>query len=152
MQPQYEVVAQKVIPKLREKGISYSEIGILVASSNEVVQMATTLKDNNIPFYIVKWGFVNSDVVFWLQECAQWCLDNNLQSFDELFRFWQSQLKVHNDEQVRWEIIRQRVFFYGILLESKTKNTVIEEPMKENGTNLALRILYGSRWLSNYGV
>jgi len=53
MSPQYEVVAQKVIPKLREKGISYSEIGILVASSIDVVQMATFLNDNNIPFYII---------------------------------------------------------------------------------------------------
>ena len=126
MGPQYEVVAQKVIPKLKEKGISYSEIGILVASSNDVVQMATSLNDNNIPFYIVKWNFVNSDVVFWLQECAQWCLDNKLQSFDELFRFWQLQLKVHEHERSLWEAIRQRVFFHRILMKSKTKTKVFE--------------------------
>jgi len=126
MQPQYEVVVQKVIPKLKEKGITYNEIGILVASSNEVVQMATTLKDNEIPFYIVKWIFDKSDVVFWLQECAQWCLDNNLQCFDELFRFWQLQLTVHNDDRATWETIRQRVFFHGILIESKTKELVNE--------------------------
>ena len=126
MGPQYEVVAQKVIPKLKEKGISYSEIGILVASSKDVVQMATSLNDNNIPFYIVKWDFVNSDVVFWLQECAQWCLDSKLQSFDELFRFWQLQLKVHEHERALWEAIRQRVFFHRILIESKTKTTVLE--------------------------
>lgn len=126
MRPQYEVVAQKVIPKLKEKGISYSEIGILVASSNDVVQMATTLNDYNIPFYIVKWGFVNSDVVFWLQECAQWCLDSKLQSFDEIFRFWQLQLKVHEHERAMWKVFRQRVFFYRVLMESKTKTIVFE--------------------------
>lgn len=126
MSPQYEVVAQKVIPKLREKGISYSEIGILVASSIDVVQMATFLNDNNIPFYIVKWDFVNSDIVFWLQECAQWCLDSKLQSFDELFRFWHLQLKVHEHERALWEAIRQRVFFHRILIESKTKTSVLE--------------------------
>ncbi|CAM1362867.1 DNA helicase [Tenacibaculum litoreum] len=126
MGPQYEIVAQKVIPKLKEKGISYSEIGILVACSKDVVQMATSLNDNNIPFYIVKWDFVNSDVVFWLQECAQWCLDSKLQSFDELFRFWQLQLKVHEHERALWEAIRQRVFFHRILIESKTKTTVLE--------------------------
>lgn len=126
MQPQYEVVAQKVIPKLRQKGITYNEIGILVASSNDVVQMASTLKDNYIPFYIVKWDFVNSDVVFWLQECAQWCLDSNLQSFDDLFRFWHLQLEVHKHERAIWEIIRQRVFFHGILMHSKMKTSTIE--------------------------
>jgi len=126
MQPQYDVVANKIIPKLKAKGISYSEIGILVASSNDVVQMATTLKDNDIPFYIVKWDFTNSDIVFWLQECAQWCLNSNLQSFDELFRYWQLQLKVHNDKRAFWEIFRQRVFFHGVLIESKSKSTVFE--------------------------
>lgn len=126
MGPQYEVVAQKVIPKLKEKGISYGEIGILVASSNDVVQMATALNDNNIPFYIVKWDFVNSDVVFWLQECAQWCLDGKLQSFDDLFRFWQLQLKVHEHERAMWEVIRQRVFFHRVLMESKAKTIVFE--------------------------
>lgn len=126
MQSQFEVVAQKVIPKLTDKGIKFSEIGILLASSNEAVQMATTLKDNDIPFYIVKWNFDNSDIVFWLQECAQWCLNKDLQSFDDLFSFWQLQLEVHKDERRIWEVIRQRVFFHQTLLESKRKNTVIE--------------------------
>ncbi|PKD17679.1 hypothetical protein APR41_05575 [Salegentibacter salinarum] len=126
MRPQYEVVAQKVIPKLKEKGISYNEIGILVASSNDVVKMATKLNENNIPFYIVKWDFVNSDIVFWLQECAQWCLDNKIQSFDELFSFWQLQLHVHESERAMWEVIRQRVFFHKVLMESKAKTIVFE--------------------------
>ncbi len=126
MQPQYDVVAQKVIPELRQKGISYNEIGILVASSTDVVEMAGTLKDNDIPFYIVKWDFDNSDVVFWLQECAQWCLDSNHQSFDDLFRFWQIQLEIHENERALWEVIRQRVFFHEILVQSKRKRTTIE--------------------------
>ena len=88
--------------------------------------MATVLKDNNIPFYIVKWTFSNSDIVFWLQDCAQWCLDNTKQSFDELFKFWQIQLKLHNDYRFLWEQIRQRTLFHKILNESKSKGNVLD--------------------------
>lgn len=126
MNQQYEVVAKHVIPQITKKGISHSEIGILVDSSKSVVQMATTLQDHNIPFYIVKWSFNNTVIVVWLQECAKWCLDDKLQSFDELFRFWQALLKVHEHELATWENIRQRVFLHSILLESKSKITVFE--------------------------
>lgn len=126
MKSQFDVVAQKIIPKLTEKGISYNEIGVLLASSSEVIQMATAFRDNEIPFYIVKWDFENSDIVFWLQECAQWCVDSSFQSFDGLFRFWQSLLRNHKDKRSLWEDIRQRVFFREVLVESNSKPTLIQ--------------------------
>jgi DNA helicase-2/ATP-dependent DNA helicase PcrA len=126
MQAQCEIAAQKIIPKLKAKGISYNEIGILVASSNDVVQMATSLNDYKIPFYIVKWDFVKSDIVNWLQDCAKWCQDAKLQSFDDLFGFWKSQLKRHEHERSTWEVIQQRVHFYETLKTSKEKTSVLE--------------------------
>lgn len=129
-QQQYEIVAKKIIPKLLEKGIPYKEIGILVGANSlanpEVTEMAAVLKDYEIPFYIVKWTFKNTDIVFWLQDCAQWCLDKESQSFDGLFKFWCSQLELHNDTRFLWEEIRQRILFHEILMNSEHKETVFD--------------------------
>ncbi|MBU2902612.1 UvrD-helicase domain-containing protein [Maribacter dokdonensis] len=128
-QEQYEVVTKKIIPKLIKKGISYEDIGILVGSNSffspEVTEMAAVLKDDNIPFFIVKWTFSNTDIVFWLQDCAQWCLDKTKQSFDELFKFWYYQLELHNDTKFLWEEIRLKSLFHEVLTESKLTLNVL---------------------------
>jgi DNA helicase-2/ATP-dependent DNA helicase PcrA len=127
---QYEVVAQKVIPKLIAKGILYKDIGILVGSNSfytpEVNEMATALNRVDIPFFVAKWSFTNSDIVLWLQDCAQWCINDTSVSFDSLFRFWSTQLEIHNDVRYHWEIIRQKTLFYEILNTSREKVIVSE--------------------------
>ncbi|XRE44492.1 ATP-dependent DNA helicase UvrD/PcrA [Tenacibaculum discolor] len=122
MDEQYQTIAYKVIPKLRKNGIKLNEIGILVSSGSEVIGMANTLKSCNIPFYIVKWSFNNSDVVQWLQDCAQWCIDSNKQSFQEIFQFWKRLLKIHNETKLLNDPIVLRSEFYEILNSSKSHN------------------------------
>jgi len=121
---QYNIVAEKVIPNLIKNGVEYKDIGILVWSGKEVVQMASSLKDNNIPFYIVKWDFSNTDFLYWLQECAQWCINSKDNSFDELFGFWKQLLETHDDSRSTWEIIRQRTELHQVLTKSKAKHIV----------------------------
>ncbi len=123
---QFNLIADKVIPKLMAKGIELREIGILVGSGTEVVELAIVLKLRNIPYYIVKWDFQNTDIVYWLQECAQWCLDKDSVSFDELFNFWHLQIKLHNDPRANWEIIRQKKQFYEVLEGCRVINLVAE--------------------------
>lgn len=124
MEPQYKVVAEKVIPKLLEDGIPLNEIGILVSSNEQVKSMAQALGRNKIPFYISKWKFENSAVVVWLQDCACWCTDPHSQSFDDLFRFWKSLLNNHSDTRKFDEDINQKVSLHRILTESKKKQTI----------------------------
>ncbi|NVK66625.1 MAG: ATP-dependent helicase [Flavobacteriales bacterium] len=126
MNEQYKVVAEKVIPKLLERGVRYDQIGILTGASREVIEMATTLRDNSIPFFIVKWQFQNSDFVVWLQDCAQWVLGINNQSFDSIFQFWKHQLIAHEDYRSFLSVSKQKIDFYEIMESSKNQDTVFE--------------------------
>jgi DNA helicase-2/ATP-dependent DNA helicase PcrA len=119
MDEQYEVVVRKIIPKLISKAVSLDEIGIIVGSGKEVVSMAHFLKEEKIPFYISKWDFSNTDIIQWLQDCAQWCVDSKEQSFDLIFRFWKKLLKNHDDARLLIEPIIIRSEFYEILNKSK---------------------------------
>ena len=119
MDEQYEIVVKKVIPRLLNKGVTLNEIGVIVGSGSEVAGMAYALKLEKIPFYIAKWGFANSDIVQWLQDCAQWCVNSEKQSFDMLFNFWKRLLKNQNDSKLLIEPIIVRSEFYEILNTSK---------------------------------
>jgi DNA helicase-2/ATP-dependent DNA helicase PcrA len=120
MDEQYEVVVRKIIPKLISKGVTLNEIGIIVRSGREVVSMAYLLKENKIPFYIAKWGFANSDLVQWLQDCAKWCVNSKEQSFDVIFSFWKRLLSLHNDSRLLSERIIVKSELYEVLNKSKS--------------------------------
>lgn len=124
MDQQYEVVAKKVIPKLINNGIALNEIGIITASNNEVISMARSLSINQIPFYIAKWDFKSSNLIIWLQECANWCIKKENQSFDDLFRFWKRLLFEHDDGRKNFENIKLKVIFHQILIRSESKENI----------------------------
>lgn len=126
MEEQYVVVAKKVIPNLLSKKIPLNEIGIITNSNTEIQMMAKQLQMADIPFFIAKWGFENSAVVVWLQECALWCTNSEWQSFEALFKFWLRLLTSHNDPRKNWERIRLKTLFYSALYTSQEKPTVFE--------------------------
>lgn len=126
MEPQYRVIAKKVIPNLVAKGIPYNEIGIILNSNEQVKSMATELSRRNLPFYISKWKFENSAVVVWLQDCASWCTIPGTQSFDDLFKFWKNLLTNHFDDRRFLSEIDLKVVFHRILIQSKKKETIYE--------------------------
>lgn len=119
MAEQYNTVAQKVIPKLLKQEIPLNEIGILVNSNEEVASMANALQYNGIPFFIAKWRFENSAVLVWLQECATWCKEPDKQSFQDLFKFWDSLLINHDDSRKTLSTIQRKVIFHSIITEAK---------------------------------
>jgi len=126
MEPQYEVVAKKVIPNLLAKGTPLNEIGIIASSNAQIHHMAHYMLQQGIPFFIVNWSFENSAVVVWLQDCAIWCTNNEAQSFEELFKFWKNLINNHHDFRENWESIRLKVFFYSVLSKSITKTYLHE--------------------------
>jgi len=121
MEPQYKIVAEKVIPNLRAKKVPYNEMGLLLSSNEQVKSMAQVLSRNKIPFYISKWQFENSAIVVWLQDCASWCIDANYQSFDDIFRAWNRFLINHNDDRKYKDPIDLKANLHKVLSQSKQK-------------------------------
>lgn len=124
MGPQYQVVAKKIIPKLIANGTSLNEIGIIVSSNDQVRAMAIYLARVGIPFYISKWKFENSSVVTWLQDCARWCVNHEMESFDGLFKFWRTLLVNHNDDRRNNDPITEKVALYNLLTASRKKHSL----------------------------
>jgi len=118
MEPQYAITATKAVPCLLNAGVQINEIAIIVASNAEVRHMGRYLQNAGIPFYVVKWEFENSNVVVWLQDCAGWCINRHSQSFDLLFKNWNSLLVQHGDAKAFKDKIRLKVEFYQILTSS----------------------------------
>jgi DNA helicase-2/ATP-dependent DNA helicase PcrA len=122
MEAQYQVVATKVISKLATR-ISLREIAIITGSNDEANRMAEVLKENSIPYYLVKWDFdPRSDVVQWLIQCAHWCVAPGEISFNNLARFWNHLLSVHTDKRIYLSEIQRLCEFHEVLLEAKEKN------------------------------
>lgn len=119
MKQQYEIVTDKIIPNIIAKGVPLNEIGIIVGSNKQTLEMAQFLQKNNIPYFIVNWNFENSAVVVWLQDCARWSSDRSNQSFDDLFEFWRKLINEHNDPRKEWENIKLKSQFYTILKTSR---------------------------------
>lgn len=126
MDDQYQTVSQKIIPKLTEKGVSLNEIGIIVGSNKNAAEMAQSLQANQIPFFIAKWDFENSDVMIWLQKCAGWCIKREQISFEELFHFWRKLLYMHEDDRRFLPDIELKVKLHKVLTESVAKATVFD--------------------------
>lgn len=126
MEPQYEVIAKKIIPNLLAKNIPLNEIGIITSSNPQIQHIATFLKQEEIPFFIVKWSFENSAVVVWLQDCARWSINKETQSFDQLFVFWKSLINNHNDSRKSKEDIYLKTMFYKILTDSLSSENCYE--------------------------
>ncbi|MCV9926251.1 ATP-dependent helicase [Flavobacterium sp. LS1R49] len=126
MDQQYDVVANKVVPLLIQNDVALNEIGIITWSNTDVRLMAAALRKNNIPFYISKWDFEKSATVTWLQECANWCIDPDKQSFENLFKYWKNLLINHNDPRKFLETIDLKVDFHKLLKKGKEKEIVLD--------------------------
>lgn len=126
LEPQYDITAKKVIPYLLKNGLTYNEIAVIAAANSHVKRLSQHLKMAGIPFYVAKWDFENSNVVVWLQDCAEWCINSSAQSFDDLFRTWYNLLLQHSDGRVLWESIRLKVLFYKILTTAKAMPVMLD--------------------------
>lgn len=122
MAEQFQCVAEKVIPKLIQKGISHGEIAIITGSNDDASALAHKLRQNNIPCYVVRWNFdIQSDVVQWLIECAQWTVDKKLVSFEKIFTYWNYLLEMHDDKRIFADEMQRRIDFLEVLIEARSK-------------------------------
>ncbi|WP_447636920.1 UvrD-helicase domain-containing protein [Flavobacterium microcysteis] len=123
MEPQYEIIAKRIIHNLLARNIPLNEIGIITSSNSQIQHMANFMKQEEIPFFIAKWSFENSAVVVWLQDCAQWSISKETQSFDQLFDFWRNLINNHNDSRKNMEHIYLKTMFHKVLTDSlESKN------------------------------
>nr|NYE65282.1 DNA helicase-2/ATP-dependent DNA helicase PcrA [Mucilaginibacter sp. E4BP6] len=126
LEPQYDITVKKVIPYLLKNGLTYNEIAVIAAANSHVKRLSEHLKNAGIPFYVAKWDFENSNLVVWLQDCAEWCINPSSQSFDDIFRTWYNLLLQHSDERALWERIRLKVLFYKILTRAKAMPIMLD--------------------------
>lgn len=124
---QFQCVADKIIPKLVDKGIALNEIAVIVSSNSDASELAQILRKKQIPAYIVKWNFdVQSDIVQWLMECSQWCADSKTKSFDKIFNYWNYIVKTHGGCRVSQDEMKLRIDFLEVLGSSKNKPVLHE--------------------------
>ena len=125
MDPQYETaisLAQKYIAE----GIAAHEISILVGQNDHIVALSSVCDHYRIPYYVSRYSFVRSDLVKWLECCAEWISSPLSFSFDELFDTWlyfctQNQVYIKDNE-----IIFLKRKLYSVLHNASKKETLFD--------------------------
>lgn len=142
LEEQYTYCIEDVIPYCIEKDIPLEEIAILVKSNKDVKDLASKLKELNIPYYISKHDFERTDFVKWLETCASW-VDNKMNtSYDELYYYWENIISLHTNKYFNNEnrMIERRKL-YNILIESYKYENNINLWLKFTLDNLGIRLL-----------
>ena len=119
---QYEYCARKVIPFLQKKSTPLEEIAFLVANNNQAKELSYVLNKYAIPNYISKQEFENTDFIKWLEECANWIIDETNTDFDDISNFWMQLLLMNKMNDTNFSIIcieDEIKKLYNILNKSK---------------------------------
>lgn len=127
LKDQYACCINDMIPYCIKKGITLEEIAILVKCNRDVKNLASELKNANIPYYISKHDFERSDFVKWLEICASWVNDKISTSYDELYYYWENLISTHDSNKYfdNYTRILEKKRLYNILIEScKYKDNV----------------------------
>jgi DNA helicase-2/ATP-dependent DNA helicase PcrA len=120
IEDQYKTIVTKILPKLINKGVQYSEIGILTASGNQINQLSKILEDYDIPHYKNKWDFNFTDFLECFINCSNFSNEKYDDSFSTLFNFWNvKKMEALNLENSNDSEIENKIFFYNTLLNSK---------------------------------
>lgn len=109
MDEQYQKTIE-LVRRFYSKGIPYHEIAILVGKNKEVKALKDEFDIQEIPVYLARQDFRNTEPILWLQSCASWVEDKTKVSFDDIYRAWMSFL-LHKQEDVSsddYEILVRR--------------------------------------------
>ena len=87
MDEQY-CTAIELIQRFHGEGIPYHEIVVLMGSNEQVKNLYSECTAQNLPVYIARQDFRNTDPILWLQNCACWLLDRNTATFDSICSVW----------------------------------------------------------------
>lgn len=115
---QYDYVINSIIPQCKKDGIDLDEICVLVNGWAAANNLATKMEQNNIPCYLAKFDFANSDVVLWLKDCASWLTDPSTKLFTEIYDFWVKLLMNFSTNTLEKELILIRKKLYNTLVNS----------------------------------
>ena len=119
MDEQY-CVAIEQIQRFYDMGIPYHEIAVLVGSNNQVKELCSICDAQNIPTYVARQEFRNTDAIYWLQNCARWVENKTSVSFDEICLSWRGFLSLKNSNAVdEKEYLSIKKTILRVLTESK---------------------------------
>lgn len=93
---QFNYIAKIIVPKCEHDGIPREEIGILIKNHTEIIKCKQILEESGIPCYISNMNFERTDLINWLEKCAQWCVDSKSTSIMELFFEWCNKFNLNN--------------------------------------------------------
>lgn len=127
---QYVHVIQHIIPDCIHEGIPLNEICVLVNGNKAVKDLAEHMERAKIPHYISKYDFKRSDFIIWLEECAEWVVSKENQSFSSIFDFWYGMLKKHNIEMSPSKTIAERKKLFNVLSKSNVYSHSLLEWIK----------------------
>ncbi|WP_232229119.1 ATP-dependent helicase [Paenibacillus zanthoxyli] len=115
---QYNYVVSEVIPQNLEAGVPIEEIVILVGNKFQMKDLGEVLDRGGIPYYAAKHEFERTHVVAWLEDCANWLIDSEQNSFESIFLFWKSFLTRHGVDILGTDIILEKRKLYDLLKRS----------------------------------
>jgi DNA helicase II / ATP-dependent DNA helicase PcrA len=116
---QYDYVINTIIPQCKKDGIEFDEICVLVNSGAAANTLASIMEQHNIPCYLAKFDFANSDVILWLKDCTSWLTDPSSKLFTEISNFWIKLCMNFSTNFLEEEQIILRKNFYSTLVASK---------------------------------
>ncbi|GAA0116604.1 ATP-dependent helicase [Clostridium senegalense] len=127
MEEQYIQCVNNIIPKYLKHEIKLEEIAIIVKDNFQVKEVAAKCEANEIPYYIGKHDYDRSDVIKWIEECAEWVSDTATSSFDNIFLFWEGIVNQHCYEKIddKNRIFQKRMLLH-LLKDSKIFSDKLE--------------------------
>ena len=126
MSEQYSVAIEQ-INRFYKMGIPYHEMAVLVGYNNQVNELFTECDVQNVPAYIARHEFRNTDVIHWLQNCTRWVEDKTTVSFDDICLSWRKFLLLNNDISDDSEYLNMKKTILHILTTSKSHESNLSE-------------------------
>ncbi|APZ50153.1 hypothetical protein BW721_11245 [Jeotgalibaca sp. PTS2502] len=87
MVSQYMYLVNDLIPNLKEKGISLEEVCILLATNNQINELAEVFSENGIPFFIEGSYFLKLNSASWIIKSVNYVNHNS--NFKDLYSNWE---------------------------------------------------------------
>lgn len=125
MDEQYEKIIEQLC-RFHSEGVPYHEIAVLVGNNKQVTELAQKCSQQNIPTYIARQTFRLTNLIIWIQDCANWVTNKYSVSFDEICSTWKlfiSQKEIINEDD--YHLLKRAIF--QILTASKVYKDNLSE-------------------------
>ncbi|WP_420540459.1 ATP-dependent helicase (plasmid) [Paenibacillus polymyxa] len=141
IEDQFKEVVGSIIPQCVQKGVSYSEICILVEKNDHARRLSNLFQNANIPYHINKRrDFKITEIIIWLIECASWTIEFGNESFSKLYEFWANMFLQHKGYSI-FDSLADKKALYEILIQSKQTSTKLSDWLRWIDEQLSLTVL-----------